>query len=229
MNTLYDFLKTHRTELISRCSAKAAKRNHTTAAAIASEHGIPQFVAQLIETFRVEQTADARARHKALGAGRPSLALVPSDISGSAAKHGMELYRQGLSIDQVVHDYGDMCQALTELALEHDAPITVDEFHTFNRCLDDAIADAVTSFSKMAGTPAPIPQGTARGQPASDCEKIRTVLEVAKQTFAAIQAGQVALNGSTAALHHNSLAELSVLVERAFGNGRSHGESGRAP
>ena len=44
------------------------------------------------------------------------------------------------------HDYGDLCQAVTELAHEKEAAITVDEFHTFNRCLDNAIADAVTEF-----------------------------------------------------------------------------------
>jgi hypothetical protein len=46
-------------------------------------------------------------------------------------------------VDQIVHDYGDLCQAVTELAIEHNLPITNNEFQTFNRCLDDAIANAV--------------------------------------------------------------------------------------
>ena len=45
-----------------------------------------------------------------------------------------------------MHDYGDICQAITELAAEKNAPVTVDEFHTFNRLLDNAIADAVASY-----------------------------------------------------------------------------------
>ena len=36
-----------------------------------------------------------------------------------------------------------ICQAITEIALEPHAPITVEEFHTLNRCLDTAIAEAV--------------------------------------------------------------------------------------
>ena len=56
------------------------------------------------------------------------------------------MLRQGFTVDQVVHDYGDLCQAVTELALEKNAPVSTDEFHTLNRCLDDAIADAVTEF-----------------------------------------------------------------------------------
>ena len=52
-------------------------------------------------------------------------------------------------MSQVVHDYGDVCQAITELALERKAPITVKEFHTLNRCLDTAIAEAVTEHARV--------------------------------------------------------------------------------
>ena len=51
------------------------------------------------------------------------------------------------SIDQVVHDCGDICQAVTELAAEMKALVTIAEFHTLNRCLDNAIADAVTPYA----------------------------------------------------------------------------------
>jgi hypothetical protein len=41
---------------------------------------------------------------------------------------------------------GDVCQAITELAVELNAPISTDDFRTLNRCLDDAIAGAVTEY-----------------------------------------------------------------------------------
>jgi hypothetical protein len=209
---LHEFLKTHRTELITRCRAKAAKRSH--ARTPDNEFGIPQFLAQLIETFRVEQTPEAVARHKALGPGKPSLALVPSDIAGTAARHGEEMRRQGLTIDQVVHGYGDMCQALTELAMEKDAPITVDEFHTFNRCLDDAIADAVTAFSRDPDASISKPDIHAANEPrGSRIQVIRTLIETAIQSFAAIKSGSVGVNGTTAAMHERSLAGLRNLVD----------------
>jgi hypothetical protein len=50
-------------------------------------------------------------------------------------------------VDQVVHHYGDVCQAVTELAVRRGSSITTDEFRTLNRCLDEAIADAVTVFA----------------------------------------------------------------------------------
>ena len=55
---------------------------------------------------------------------------------------------QGFNISQVVHGYGDVCQSITDLAVEMDAPISTDDFRTLNRCLDDAIAGAVTEFSR---------------------------------------------------------------------------------
>ena len=62
--------------------------------------------------------------------------------------HGHELLLQGFTVSQVVHDYGDVCQAITELAVEMNAPISTDDFRMLNKCLDDAIAGAVTEFGR---------------------------------------------------------------------------------
>ena len=72
-----------------------------------------------------------------------------AESTRSARWHGKKLLEGGYSVDQVVHDYGDVCQAITELALEQQAPITVKEFHTLNRCLDTAIAEAVTEHARV--------------------------------------------------------------------------------
>ena len=214
---LHEFLKANRTELTSRCSVKAAKRAHAQGAPAANEHAIPQFLDQLIETFRAEQTPEALARHKAMGHGKPSLALVPSDINSTAAKHGSEMHRQGLTVDQVVHAYGDLCQALTELALEKDVPITVDEFHTFNRCLDDAIADAVTAFTKEPGRSIPMPEVRApNAQATSPVHEMRILIETAIHSFAAIKGGSVSMKGATSSLHERTLGGLRDLMDRVL-------------
>ena len=70
-------------------------------------------------------------------------------IGESAAKHGRELRERGYNISQVVHDYGDICQAITEVALEQNVPIRTEEFHMLNRCLDTAIAEAVTEHARI--------------------------------------------------------------------------------
>src|SRR5476649_370552 len=141
---MHDFLANNRSELIERCRAKVAKRPARKATAQQLQNGVPLFLEQLIKTLRIEQTReplDSRAVSGPAGGGT-SL----SEIGTSAAQHGRELLNMGFSVDQVVHDYGDLCQAITDLAFERDAPFQVDEFRTLNRCLDNAIADAVTEF-----------------------------------------------------------------------------------
>jgi hypothetical protein len=76
------------------------------------------------------------------------------EISTSAIRHGHDLLRQGFTVSQVVHDYGDVCQAITELAVELNAPISTEDFRILNRCLDDAIAGAVTSTGASEPSPA---------------------------------------------------------------------------
>jgi len=54
----------------------------------------------------------------ALGDG---LASSP-EIGTSSVKHGHDLLLQGFTLSQVVHDYGNVCQSITELAIETDTP-----------------------------------------------------------------------------------------------------------
>src|SRR3984885_3285880 len=137
---LHDFLTSNRQELISRCRTKVAKRFGPTGTPAAIDHGVPLFLQQLVETLRFEETTSAR------GEADPNPTPAPTDIGRAAALHGAELLRLGYSVDQVVHDYGGVCQSVTALAVEQNIPISTDEFRTLNRCLDDAIADAVAAF-----------------------------------------------------------------------------------
>jgi len=85
-------------------------------------HGVPLFLLQLVDTLCREQlkTVDSAPEEKKTSA--------PTTIGRAAALHGVELLRSGYSIDQVVHDYGDICQSVTELAAEQNAPVTVAAF-----------------------------------------------------------------------------------------------------
>src|ERR1700727_2973534 len=139
---LHQFLTQNRDLLIERCRAKVAKRFEPTEAASTVDHGVPLFLQQLAETLQAELTTSAR------GSVESEPAPAPTAIGRAAALHGAELLRRGFTADQVVHDYGDVCQTVTALAIEQGSPISVDEFRTLNRCLDNAIADAVASFGE---------------------------------------------------------------------------------
>ena len=131
--TLYDFIKENHDEILSRTSQRMASR-WPAASLHEVERGLPLFLTQLSETLRLETSETP---------------FPTSAIGIAAAAHGRELVEGGYSVSQVVHDYGDACQAITELALERKAPITVKEFHTLNRCLDTAIAEAVTEHARV--------------------------------------------------------------------------------
>ncbi|QSX78062.1 hypothetical protein [Agrilutibacter solisilvae] len=105
---LHEFLTNNQEELIARCRAKVARR----AAGVGEEeleHGVTVFLEQLIRTLRMEQTShpsESRKVSGAAGGGKPAL----SEIGESASQHGRELLQRGYTIEEVVHDYGDVCQ-----------------------------------------------------------------------------------------------------------------------
>src|ERR1700733_3289735 len=114
---LHEFISSNRQELISRCRTKVAARFEPTGTPAAVDHGVPLFLQQLVETLRFEQTTTARS-------GADSVPTpAPTEIGRAAALHGTELLRLGYSVDQVVHDYGDVCQCVTALAVEQDVSI----------------------------------------------------------------------------------------------------------
>jgi hypothetical protein len=88
---------------------------------------------------------------------------VGSDVAPTATLHGRGLLRERFTIEQVIRDYGDVCQAVTRLAAETGAPISAEEFHNFNRCLDDAIAAAVAEYSQRNSQTA-LAKTTAAGE-----------------------------------------------------------------
>src|SRR5687767_933729 len=138
---LHNFLTAHRDELIQHCREKVGKRFAPAKTPSVVDHGVPLFLEQLVHTLEAEQLTTARAESE------PSPSPVATEIGRSATVHGTELLRLGFTVDQVVHHYGDVCQAITELAVRKESAINTDEFRTLNRCLDEAIADAVTAFA----------------------------------------------------------------------------------
>src|SRR5688572_23683596 len=110
---LHEFLKTHRADLIERCRAKVAARPAPAAGDAELAHGVSAFLDQLIRTLQLEQTSQPMRSREVSGPSGGSNGF--SEMSETATLHGRELLRRGFTIDQVVHDYGDLCQAVTDL------------------------------------------------------------------------------------------------------------------
>ena len=215
---LHDFLTANRDDLTDRCRLKVAQRRAPKATAIELEHGIPLFLDQLIKTLRVEQGAAPMQSRRVSG---PSGGGGTSEIGETAARHGLELLQHGFTVDQVVHDYGDLCQAITDLAFERGAPMSVDEFRTLNRCLDNAIADAVTEFDYQRDLLVADKGVQALNERLGFlAHELRNLIHTATLAVTAIKAGDVGLAGATGAVLDRSLIGLRNLIDHSLADVR---------
>jgi hypothetical protein len=207
---LHEFLTSNRQLLIRRCRDKVAKRFGSTAAAATIDHGVPLFLQQLVETLRAEQGTAVKGEPES----EPTPA--PTDISRSAALHGTELLRRGFSVDQVVHEYGDVCQCVTALAVEQTVDISTDEFRTLNRCLDDAIADAVASYGSARQISIDSQAETLQQRLVIYTADHRRLIDIAIKSLTAIRTGNIGISGATGTLLAHALEELSSLADRTL-------------
>jgi signal transduction histidine kinase len=194
---LQDLIAQYRGELIRRTRSKVVRRSAPRATPQEIVNGIPLFLTQLgriLEQEAARQTADG------------------SEMGASATLHGGELLKQGFSIAQVVHGYGDLCQAVTELALERSLPIGTEDFHTLNRCLDDAIACAVTEYARAREVDLSEAEARRHGFFAHE---LRNHLQTALLSFQVVKSGTVGVTGSTIGVLERSLRGLRDLIDRS--------------
>jgi hypothetical protein len=192
---LHEFVAFHRDAIIARCRAKVATRSTPPSPAEgADNHGVPLFLDQLIHALRFRPGSNA-------------------EIGRSARMHGHDLLIQGFTIAQVVKDYGDVCQSISELAIDMDAAISTDDFRRLNCCLDDAIAAAVTEY------------GTERNQLTLDgasvsagehlgifAHEVGNLAQTAMLAFNALKSGTVGTGGSTGVVLTRSLLGIRSLI-----------------
>jgi signal transduction histidine kinase len=195
---LHEFISANREEIIRRCRAKVASRSVPPPTQAEIDHGVPVFLGQLVDALRLGLTSS-------------------QEIGRSAVQHGHDLLLQGFTVSQVVHDYGDVCQAITELAVELNAPISTEDFGTLNRCLDDAIAGAVTEYGRERN------QSTLDGETARGSERLgflahelRNLINTAIVAFEVLKTGNVGVAGSTGTVLHRSLMGVRALIGRSL-------------
>jgi signal transduction histidine kinase len=200
---LFAFLSANRTALIARTQTIVAARLAPRATAEELEKGIPLFLDQLIEDFRLPGTST-----EAMMAG--------------ATAHGRALLERGFSVAQVVHDYGGVFRAVTELAQESQASLMPAEFQALHQYLDEAIAQAVTEYVRRREQ---IISGLETERLGALSHELRNALGAAMLSFETLRGGTVGVGGSTAGLLGRSLRRLSVLVESSIAHVRL--ESGK--
>src|ERR1043166_6362196 len=195
---LSDFVKKHRDEIVARCQIRVTARMAPRPTRGELEHGIPLFLREL------EQTLECELGH------RPRSATA-------AIQHGRDLLRSGFTIAQLVQDYGDACQAIPEIAIERNASISTEEFRTLSKCLDDAIAEAVTAYERQHEIDV-----AAEGARLSNehlglfAHELHDLLGSAMLAFEVLRTGSVGIQGSTGDVLGRSLLLLRDLVDRSL-------------
>lgn len=209
---LYEFIALNREEIIRRCRAKVATRSVPTPTEAEIDRGVPLFLDQLVGVLRL------------------GLSSSPEMVS-SAVLHGSDLLRQGFSVSQLVHDYGDVCQSITELATETSAPISTDDFRMLNACLDNAIADAVEQYGHERN------QSTIDGGAALENERLgyfthelRNLIHTAIIAFEVVKSGNVGVAGNTGGVLYRNLIGARDLIARSMAEvGLTRGVQNRQP
>jgi hypothetical protein len=191
---LAEFIAANRADIIARCQEKADARLIAARSHVELDNCAPTFLDQLV----AELERDTPMRNDAM--------------IQSAVQHGHDLLAQGFTVSQVVHEYGDICQAVTEAALEANAQISTDDFRRLNRCLDDAIAGAVTEYGRARDATINRHADAEDQRLVALTTNLRSAIHIAKVALDVVKTGNVDAFGSPSSLLDTSLNSAHVLV-----------------
>ena len=196
--TLHTFLVANRDEILERSRTKLDRRDVSKPNEPEPAYGLPRFLDQLVTI---------------LGAKNSEVPVELDTVAASATSYGGDLLRRGMTVAQVVQDYGSLCQSVTEVAAERHASITAEEFQTFNQCLDEAIARAVTEYQHQRDRSV---SGSGAAHLGFLAHEMRNLLTTSMLTFEVLSKGSVGVNGNTGALLGRSLHRMRVLIDRTL-------------
>jgi hypothetical protein len=177
---LHELINLNHDEIIRRCG--------TTAGPHANGHWMNQGVGAILDQLMVELREDL-ARAEAINE-----AVTPG---------GDELLSQRSAVSSVTQPYGGVGRSIVDLALELNVPLGADDFVMLDRCLDAAIAHAVTEH-------------VSRQQIASKgaVNKLQDLTDTAISAFEVLQTGTVGVIGRTGTLVRRSLMDIRALAEQ---------------
>ncbi|WP_244831713.1 sensor histidine kinase KdpD [Caballeronia sp. TF1N1] len=209
---MHEFLKNNRSVLLERCRMMTFKRNAESPAMADIKIVLPELLTQITELLRQHRTAETQNSTTGLPERGES---KDTPIGRTAREAGRVLFGTGLKIEDIVVGYGDLCQAITELAVERDAPFKVQEFRILNLCIDTAVANAVMAYSAARDNA----RTNSGAQTQTDenrmlAHEMRNLIHTTLLAFTALQRGNLSAKGATGLLAERSLLRLGKLTDR---------------
>jgi hypothetical protein len=227
---LPDFLLKNEKKVLALTEEKTLELagHHPSSAKMKS--GLPLFYRQVIEVIRhagqlsASPVKNVVAIAKAADSGdEPAMAEAAGQpeeakLAKTAGLHGIEMLSLGYSLSHVVHAYGAMCQAITEVADSKKIRIEPSEFHALNRCLDVAIAGAVTEFQHIKD----MQKEGANAEPTFLAYEMRDALTSVTVALHMIKTGAVGFGGHTGQLLERSLVRMEELIDQSLMKPKLH-------
>ena len=222
---LQEFLKTNEKAIQARIEEKSSALAGVRPISEVSKSGLPIFFNQLLHvlehapTEAVQLEVDTDRMMKAANDGdEPAIAAAAGrpfdvEVAMSAGAYGKELQHLGYTLSHVVHSYGAICQAITEIAIEQKAAITTEEFRALNRCLDTAIAGAVTMFHAERAEDVTNRETQHLGFLAHE---LRNAMAVVNTSLRLIKSGTVGFGGSIGQVLDRALKRQQELIDRSL-------------
>jgi len=193
---LYKFLESNRSVILSNTEEKTLRLAGILPSSERLQKGLPLFLEQLISILKDKNPQKENSR-----------------LLDGAAKHGKELLLLGYSLSHVVHSYGAMCQAITELAADKNSNIQAHEFNDLNQSLDIAIASAVSEFEFHSTNIAHEKEVQHMGFLVHELRNALSSATIANQM---IKKGVVGTGGSTAKVLEENLARMRTIIDRSL-------------
>jgi signal transduction histidine kinase len=222
---LLEFLKTNEKTVLARIEEKSSALTGARPPTEVPRSGPPIFFKQLLHVLAhapsevvhlavdkdgmVKAANDSDEPAIAAAAGRP----YDIEVAKSAGAYGKELQQLGYTLSHVVHAYGATCQAITEIAIEKKAAITIEEFRALNRCLDTAIAGAVTMFHAERAEDVTNRETQHLGFLAHE---LRNALAIVNTSLRLIKGGTVGFGGSIGQVLDRALKRQQELIDRSL-------------
>jgi signal transduction histidine kinase len=225
---LRDFLISRQAQILALTEQKSVQIAGVRPSSEQLKQGLPIFFNQLLMVLKIAETAppdhapvliDEAGMARAAGDSNEEGLSAASghtfdvQLAREAGRHGKELMRLGYTLSHVVHAYGAMCQAITETATSDSQAITAPEFRDLNRCLDVAIAGAVTAYQSQRNE-----QEASRviEHLGSLAHELRNALATITISLRLIKSGTVGFAGSTGKVLDRGLKRMEDLVERSL-------------
>jgi len=208
---LHEFLSAERAGILALCAKKLSTLSETRSSSDEMELGLPVFYDELIEVLRADHENGLMESDK-------NIQFAHQD---SAKLRGKESLRLGYTVSQVVHGYGALCQSITEYVKEHDSEIDLREFNRLNYCLDVAIAEAVTEYSRGKQEKVEKEELLRLGFLAHEMRNALANVAIAHRLM---KEGVVGFGGSTSRVVEGSLTRMKDIIDRSLSEVRLRGD-----